>query len=512
MSSITAQQTKLDLELVPKEKRLEIGKCNGRLNPGKKQREPTFQVVMDALALTPCYSAFLTTTDVPEVYMHQLWDSIHKYDTFYRFRMDKKKKFDLNLEIFRDIFQICPRVHGQNFNELATNEDIVSFFKEMGHIGEIKTITDVVVDQMHQPWRTFTTIINRSLYGKTTSLDKLRLSRVHILWGMYYKKNVDYVELLWEDFTYQLITEEESQIYGARLPESMTSPEMQETNAYKTYLGYATGATPPKKTRKFKKHASPKLTTDPDSPEKPTRKLKRVKRPAKKSTNAPTAGVVIRDSHVKSLSKKKEKVTVEKHKGIDLLSEVALTEEAQYEEVCKKSLRDFHKTSPSGSGTATKIAPSAAKIKPSVRDEDDINNDRGSSGEGSDQESDSGDDNTQSDKEKRLDSEHETDENETGSESDQEENEEQVEDDEEEKDNEFVKTPSNSTNDEDETNKAEGDEDKGIDYTTNQFDDDVDVRLNEPVNTNERFIQKEGTDAEMINVQQGNENLETTLN
>ncbi|GJV89406.1 hypothetical protein Tco_1533344 [Tanacetum coccineum] len=35
MSSITAQQAKLDLELVPKEKRLEIGKCNGRLNPKK---------------------------------------------------------------------------------------------------------------------------------------------------------------------------------------------------------------------------------------------------------------------------------------------------------------------------------------------------------------------------------------------------------------------------------------------------------------------------------------------
>ncbi|GKD61400.1 hypothetical protein Tco_1298909, partial [Tanacetum coccineum] len=76
MSSITAQQTKLDLELAPKEKRLEIRKCNRRLNPGKKQREPTFQVVLDDLALTPCYSAFLITADVLEVYMHQFWDTI----------------------------------------------------------------------------------------------------------------------------------------------------------------------------------------------------------------------------------------------------------------------------------------------------------------------------------------------------------------------------------------------------------------------------------------------------
>ncbi|GJX57325.1 hypothetical protein Tco_0287222 [Tanacetum coccineum] len=99
--------------------------------------------------------------------------------------------------------------------------------------------------------------------------------------------------------------------------------------------------------------------------------------------------------------------------------------------------------------------------------------------------------------------------------SDQEENEEDFEDDEEEKDDEFVKTLSNSTDDEDETNvedKDEGDEDKGMDYTTNQFDDDVNVRLNEPVNTDEGLIQKEGADAKMINVQQGNENLETTLN
>ncbi|GJT85685.1 hypothetical protein Tco_1067402 [Tanacetum coccineum] len=96
------------------------------------------------------------------------------------------------------------------------------------------------------------------------------------------------------------------------------------------------------------------------------------------------------------------------------------------------------------------------------------------SSEGSNLESDSVDDNTQSDKEKGSDSGHETDENETGSESDQEENEEEVEDDEDE------------TNYESKVeDKAKGNEDKGMHYTTNQFDDDVD---------------------------QGNENLEITLN
>ncbi|GKA35388.1 hypothetical protein Tco_0721879 [Tanacetum coccineum] len=114
-----------------------------RLNPRKIQREPTFHVVLDALALTPCYSVFLITTDVPEVYMHQFWDSVYKHDTFYKFKIDKRKRFKLNMEVFRDIFKICPR--------------------------------------MHQPWRTFAALIKRSLSGKTSGLDKLCLSRAQIL-------------------------------------------------------------------------------------------------------------------------------------------------------------------------------------------------------------------------------------------------------------------------------------------------------------------------------------------
>ncbi|GKB36944.1 hypothetical protein Tco_0881886 [Tanacetum coccineum] len=165
MTSITAQQTKLDLELVPKENRLDIGKCNGRIPRGLKPKEETFQVILDALALTPCYPAFLITVDVPE---------------------------------------ICPRVPGRDFDALPSKEDTISFLRDLGHTRVINSLNDVVIDQMHQPWRTFAAIINRSLSGKTSGLDKLRLSRAQILWGMYYQKYVDYVELLWEDFTYQI--------------------------------------------------------------------------------------------------------------------------------------------------------------------------------------------------------------------------------------------------------------------------------------------------------------------
>ncbi|GJX49015.1 hypothetical protein Tco_0275860 [Tanacetum coccineum] len=181
MSSITAQQIKLDLELVSKENRLDIGKCNGRIPRGLTPREPTFQVVLDAIALTPCYPAFLITADVPEVYMHQFWNSVYKHDTFYRFKIDKKKRFKLTLEVFRDIFQICPRVPGRDFDPLPSEEDTVSFLRELGHTREINSLNDVVVNQMHQPWRTFVALINWGLSGKTSGLNKLHLSRAQIL-------------------------------------------------------------------------------------------------------------------------------------------------------------------------------------------------------------------------------------------------------------------------------------------------------------------------------------------
>ncbi|GJY66457.1 retrovirus-related pol polyprotein from transposon TNT 1-94 [Tanacetum coccineum] len=209
-------------------------------------------VVLDALALTPCYSAFLITADVLEVYMHQFWDLVYKHDTFYIFKIDKRKRFKLNLEIFRDIFKICPRVQGQDFDALPTDKENVSFLRELGHTGEINSLNDVVVDQMHQPWRTFTALINKSLSGKITGLDKLRLSKARILsdktisWrnkiGMHTSKD-DYLIN-----TLRFVSaKEESQIYGAQLPKSITNHEMREIKAYKTYLGYATGATPPKK-------------------------------------------------------------------------------------------------------------------------------------------------------------------------------------------------------------------------------------------------------------------------
>ncbi|GKE29501.1 hypothetical protein Tco_1444885 [Tanacetum coccineum] len=143
-------------------------------------------------------------------------------------------------------------------------------------------------------------------------------------------------------------------------------------------------------------------------------KSKRVKRLATKSTKAPARGDVIRETPKMPLSKKKEKVDVARGKGIELLYDVALTEEPQ--NWFKPRVPDV-----------TEEESSKSETKSWGNDEDDSNNEQDSRSEGSDEENDSDDNN-----ENGSDFKHETDENESDSESDHQENEEEDEDDEEE--------------------------------------------------------------------------------
>ncbi|GKG25257.1 hypothetical protein Tco_0395885, partial [Tanacetum coccineum] len=50
---------------------------------------------------------------------------------------------------------------------------------------------------------------------------------------------------------------EDFQVYRALLPSRMTNRQMRESDAYKTYLAYDTGAASPKMKRKLKQPASP---------------------------------------------------------------------------------------------------------------------------------------------------------------------------------------------------------------------------------------------------------------
>ncbi|GJR63296.1 hypothetical protein Tco_1505458 [Tanacetum coccineum] len=130
-------------------------------------------VVLDALKLTPFYNAFVVSADVLKIYM-------------------------------QEYAQDLPKLPGQKFKDPPFEDKILPFIRDLRHNGEIKVLSDVNVNHLHQSWRLFAAIINKCLSGKTTALESLRLSRAQILWGMYHNKRIDYVYLLWEDFVYQV--------------------------------------------------------------------------------------------------------------------------------------------------------------------------------------------------------------------------------------------------------------------------------------------------------------------
>nr|GEW10391.1 hypothetical protein [Tanacetum cinerariifolium] len=131
-----------------------------------KPKEATFQVVLDALALTHNYRAFLITADVPAIYMQEFWPTVLVHSSSIRFTINKNK-VSLDVEIFREILQICPKFPGQGFKDLPLEHDIISFIKDPGQIGDITYLTDVNVDYLHQPWRAFATVINKCLTYET---------------------------------------------------------------------------------------------------------------------------------------------------------------------------------------------------------------------------------------------------------------------------------------------------------------------------------------------------------
>ncbi|GJR19097.1 hypothetical protein Tco_0967624 [Tanacetum coccineum] len=145
MSITKEQQQALDDALVPREQRLTIG-------------------------------TFLIIASVPAIYMQEFWATVTYQKYYIRFKMNKKS-YSFDMETFRNMLLICPKIPRRKFVDPPFEEEILTFIRELGYPGNIKLLSDVNVDTLPQPWRTFGTIINKCLSGKVTRIDTLRLSR-----------------------------------------------------------------------------------------------------------------------------------------------------------------------------------------------------------------------------------------------------------------------------------------------------------------------------------------------
>ncbi|GJV35695.1 hypothetical protein Tco_1408172 [Tanacetum coccineum] len=260
----------------------------------------------------------------------------------------------------------------QDFVEPPSEEEMVPLIKELGCIS-----------------------------GKSIGLDSLGRQDLKSCGGMFYKENVDFVALLWEDLIFQSDNKD------------ISLAPIKYSKEYKIYLAYATRAATPKRARKFKKPDSPSKKQTHVLEDEPAKKPKRAKHPepakedvsSKKSSRKKSASVVIRYPPSVSMSKKKAPAKVNRGKGMDLLSNVALLEAAHLKKVLKRRKHDTHMLHASGLddgvGSQPKVPDELQHKTIESRDDDDSNddhNDDDSDDDGNNVESD--DDHEQADDER----------------------------------------------------------------------------------------------------------------
>nr|GFB74419.1 hypothetical protein [Tanacetum cinerariifolium] len=136
MATTIDQQVALDQALVPSTQRLRIGRSNFRLPSDIQSKESALQVVYDVLRNSRFFRAFQVTADVLEIYMQEFWATAKLHHKSIRFKMDTKKSV-LDLEAFREMLHISPRIPSQSFAELLFEEEILEFLRNLGHSDEI---------------------------------------------------------------------------------------------------------------------------------------------------------------------------------------------------------------------------------------------------------------------------------------------------------------------------------------------------------------------------------------
>nr|GEX74800.1 hypothetical protein [Tanacetum cinerariifolium] len=355
----------LDEALVPSTQRLRIGRSNFRLPADIQSKDPPYK----------SYMMFYEFWATAKVHQHSI-----------RLKMDTKKHI-VDLESFREMLHISPRIPGQSFAELPFEEEILEFLRFFGHSTQIKTLIDVNVNKLYQPWRSFAAVINKCLTGKSTGFDSLRLSQAQILWGLCHRRNVDYAFLIWEDLVYQVehknqkksnemyyprftkviihhfmmkkpsiprrnrviwhyvrddilfstikvvLRHQNTQQYGMILPIELTTEDIRNTKACKEYYACATGeaAPKPKASAKNKKGGFASSTTPPTPISTPT----------------PTT-IVVAAPRLSAAAKGKQPARATSHTDP---SDVEWTEATQLKIVLRRSRQETHISQQCGSGT-----------------------------------------------------------------------------------------------------------------------------------------------------------------
>nr|GEV94986.1 monodehydroascorbate reductase [Tanacetum cinerariifolium] len=119
--------------------------------------------------------AFTASSTIPSIYIQQFWDII-RYDrdtARYIYQLDEQW-FNLTKDTLRDALQITPANNNNPFSSPPTPEALINFVNNLGYPKVVRTLSAFVTNDMFQPWRALTTIINLCLTRKTLGFERPR--------------------------------------------------------------------------------------------------------------------------------------------------------------------------------------------------------------------------------------------------------------------------------------------------------------------------------------------------
>nr|GEZ49350.1 retrovirus-related Pol polyprotein from transposon TNT 1-94 [Tanacetum cinerariifolium] len=235
----------LDETLVPSAQRLRIGRSNFRLPSDIQSKEPTLQVVYDVLRNSPFFKAFLVTTNVPKIYMQEFWATSKLHQHSICIKMDTRKHV-LDLEAFREMLHISPRILGQSFAELPFKEGFWSF---------LGLYNSNNVDYAYLIWEDFVYHVEHKNKKNSNEMYYPRFTKVIIDYFMTRKPSIPrrnrvnwhYVR---DDVLFSTIKvvsrHQTTQQYDVILPIELTNEDIRNNKAYREYYACATGEAAPK--------------------------------------------------------------------------------------------------------------------------------------------------------------------------------------------------------------------------------------------------------------------------
>ncbi|GJT70835.1 hypothetical protein Tco_1030121 [Tanacetum coccineum] len=114
--------------------------------------------------------------------------------------------FTLDANLLREALEITPIDQAHPFMKPPSGDAIMDFVNKLGYPQVIHFVSSMAVNHLYQPWRAILSMINQCLTGKTSGHDRPRYPVLQMLWGIITSTNVDFAELMWEEFVQAIQT------------------------------------------------------------------------------------------------------------------------------------------------------------------------------------------------------------------------------------------------------------------------------------------------------------------